>query len=66
MKQISTQLAAHLAGEVTTLATCWKLTRRDTTIFGFTDHDQDIVYSGITYKAATGFTPTAIQNSGSL
>jgi len=66
MKQISTQLAAHLAGEVTTLATCWKLTRRDTTIFGFTDHDQDIVYSGITYVAATGFTPTALQNSGSL
>jgi len=66
MKQISSQLAAHLAGEVTTLATCWKLTRRDTTVFGFTDHDQDIVYSGITYKAATGFTPSAIQNSGSL
>ena len=66
MKQISTQLAAHIAGEVTTLATCWKLTRTDSTILGFTDHDSDIIYSGITYKAATGFTPSAIQNSGSL
>lgn len=66
MKTISTALAAHIAGEVTTLATCWKLTRRDSAILGFTDHDQDIVYSGVTYKAATGFTPTALQNSGSL
>ena len=66
MKQITTQLAAHIAGEVTTLATCWKLTRRDSTVLGFTDHDVDIVYSGVTYKAATGFTPTALQNSGSL
>ncbi|MDE3017020.1 MAG: DUF2163 domain-containing protein [Pseudomonadota bacterium] len=66
MKTITTQLAAHIAGEVTTLATCWKLTRRDTTVFGFTDHDQDIAFSGVTYKAATGFTPSAIQTSGSL
>ncbi|MDE3060451.1 MAG: DUF2163 domain-containing protein [Pseudomonadota bacterium] len=66
MKQISTQLAAHIAGEVTTLAVCWKLTRRDTTILGFTDHDQDIIFGGVTYKAATGFTPSAIQNTASL
>ena len=66
MKTISTTLAAHLAGEVTTLATCWKLTRRDSTVFGFTDHDQDITFSGVTYHAATGFTPSAISNSGFL
>jgi len=66
MKTISAQLAAHIAGEVTTLATCWKLTRRDNTVFGFTDHDQDIVFSGVTYQAASGFTPTAIENTGSL
>jgi hypothetical protein len=28
MKTISSGLADHLAGEVTTLATCWKITRR--------------------------------------
>ncbi len=67
MKQISTlQLAAHIAGEVTTLATCWKLTRRDSTVFGFTDHDQDITFDSVTYVAATGFTPSAIQTTGSL
>ena len=66
MKQISTQLATHLAGEVTMLATCWKLTRRDSAVFGFTDHDLDIIFESTTYKAATGFTPSAIKNTGSL
>lgn len=66
MKQISAELAAHIAGEVTTLATCWKLTCRDSAILGFTDHDRDIHFDSITYRAATGFTPSAIANSTSL
>lgn len=66
MKNISTALAAHIAGEVTTLATCWKLTRRDNIVFGFTDHDKDIIADSVTYKAASGFTPSAVQNTASL
>ena len=66
MKTISPQLAAHLAGEVTTLATCWKLTRRDAVVLGFTDHDRDIVHDATSYKAATGFSPSAVENSASL
>lgn len=66
MKTITPELALHIAGEVTTLATCWKLTRRDVTILGFTDHDRDIIYSGVTYKAATGFSPSAVSNSANL
>lgn len=66
MKQISTELRDHIAGEVTTLATCWKLTRRDDTVLGFTDHDVDIVFDEKTYKAASGFTASAIQNTSSL
>jgi len=66
MKNISTALATHIAGEVTTLATCWKLTRRDATVLGFTEHDADIIVDGVTYKAASGFTPSAIQSTSSL
>lgn len=66
MKDISAALAAHLAQEVTTLATCWKLTRRDGAVLGFTDHDQDVVFDGVTYQAESGFTPSAVQNSGDL
>ncbi len=66
MKTISNELTAHLAQEVTTLAHCWKLTRRDNVVMGFTSHDKDLIISGVTYAAATGFTPTAISGSSSL
>ena len=66
MKNISTALATHIAGEVTNLATCWKLTRGDGLIMGFTEHDADISLSGITYKAARGFTPSAIKSTSTL
>ncbi|MDD3287494.1 MAG: DUF2163 domain-containing protein [Alphaproteobacteria bacterium] len=35
MKNASTPLAAHIAGETTTLATCWKVARKDGGVFGF-------------------------------
>lgn len=66
MKAITTSLLNHLSGEVTTLATCWKLTRRDGIISGFTDHDHDITVESILYKASTGFTPTAIESTSGL
>lgn len=66
MKQISTTLAAHIASEVTTIAICWKLKRRDNTILGFTNLDSDISFESVTYKASTGFTPGAIDNTSSL
>lgn len=66
MKNISTTLRAHLEGECLTLAHCWKLTRRDTTVMGFTNHDKDLIVDGITYEAATGFTPTAIDSQATL
>ncbi|MBF0562135.1 MAG: DUF2163 domain-containing protein [Alphaproteobacteria bacterium] len=66
MKTLTPALAAHLAGEVTTLCTCWKVSRTDGVILGFTEHDQDVVIDGIIYKAATGTTPTAIAASADL
>jgi hypothetical protein len=72
MKTISAALAQHLAGEVTTLATLWKVQRRDGEIFGFTDHDRDLVYDDgagdgpITYAARSGYTRTAIQSTADL
>lgn len=66
MKTISTALQTHLAGECTTLATCWKLTRKDTTVMGFTEHDRDITYGGILYKATSGFTPSSISTNANM
>jgi uncharacterized phage protein (TIGR02218 family) len=53
-------------GATLSLARCWKITLVDTTVLGFTDHDQDIVFDGVTYLAATGYTASAIETSGAL
>lgn len=66
MKGISTALKNHLAGSVTTLATLWRITRTDGLVFRFTDHDEDIVYQGETYSAASGFTASAIRTSAAF
>jgi uncharacterized phage protein (TIGR02218 family) len=54
MRNLDPAFAAHLASGATTLARCWKLTRRDGAILGFTDHDQDLTIGGTTYLARTG------------
>ncbi len=56
MREIPSALQAKLDSGVTTLCHCWKLTRRDATVQGFTDHDDDLVIGGVTYRAGTGFT----------
>lgn len=66
MKTVSTALRAHLAGEVTSLATLWRITRRDGAVMGFTDHDRDLCVEGLAYRAATGFTPTAVAGGAGL
>ncbi len=66
MIPISAALKAHLAAEVTTLALCWKVTRKDGVTSGFTSFSRDLVVDSVTYKASTGFTPTAIETSAGL
>lgn len=66
MKSAGASLLAHMQGEVTTLCTCWKVTRTDGRVFGFTDHTSDLTISGVTYSASTGYTATAIKSSSAL
>ena len=61
MRTASTNMALHLAGEVTTLAVCWKLSLVGGTIMGFTDHTSDLTITSQLYKAATGFSPTSVE-----
>ena len=55
-----------MAEEVVNAAYCWRVDRTDGVTFGFTSHDQDLTFDGVTYEAATGFTPTAVDTSDSL
>lgn len=63
MKTIDPNLKTHIESEITTLVTCWKVTRPDLVVMGFTEHTRDLIINSTTYKAATGLTATAIQNS---
>ncbi len=66
MRTISLALASHLAGETVTTATLWKITRKDSQIFGFTDHDEDITIDGTTFVSAGGHTSSAMVWSDDL
>ncbi len=54
MKTIPPSLATHLGGGATTLCRCWRLTRRDGAVAGFTDHDRDLAFEGTAFAARTG------------
>ena len=66
-KTTSGAMDTHLALTVTSLATIWRLTRRDGTEFYFTDHDQDITIDdgdgSATYVTVAGYNRTAIANN---
>ncbi len=45
---------------ITTRARAWALQRADGTVLGFTDHDRDLAFEGIAFRAGTGMTASAI------
>ena len=61
MKALPAALAAHLASGATTMAYCWRVTRHDGTVLGFTEHDRDLSYAGTTFAASSGFTASQIE-----
>ncbi len=63
MKTLPSGMQDHLDGGATTLCWCWKLTRRDGVVQGFTDHDQPLAFDDVTYGAASGFTASEVQSS---
>jgi uncharacterized phage protein (TIGR02218 family) len=54
-------LFAHLASGATTTCRVWKVLRKDGTVYGFTDHDQDLIFDGTVFKASSGMTAHALQ-----
>jgi uncharacterized phage protein (TIGR02218 family) len=55
----------HLATGTTTVCRCWAVLRRDGVKLGFTDHDEDLSFQGIAFRADTGMTARAfVQSTG--
>lgn len=49
-----------------TVATWWRIERRDGVALGFTSHDRDIVFDGLVHRTAPGMVPSAIHRTASL
>lgn len=60
------ELYAHLAGGVTTVCRVWSVLRRDGLAFGLTDHDRDLVFDGLTFRADAGVSARALQQGTGL
>lgn len=54
MRSIPEPLATRLQGGATTLCHCWSLARADGFALGFTDHDRDLAFGGLTHAARSG------------
>lgn len=49
-----------------TVATFWRVTRRDGIALGFTTHDADLWFDGLMHRAMPGMLPSAIRRSADL
>lgn len=54
MRKLDPAFAAHIATGATTLATCWRIIRRDGVMLGFTDHDLPFSFDGTEFLPAGG------------
>ncbi|WP_299149694.1 DUF2163 domain-containing protein [uncultured Tateyamaria sp.] len=62
----SKEFLDHAALGLTTLCRAWAITRVDGTDYGFTDHDGNLEFDGITFRADTGLTASALAQSTGL
>ncbi|MFX0545526.1 DUF2163 domain-containing protein [Roseovarius sp. S1116L3] len=66
MSRMNAELDAHLRSGITTTCRAWALTRKDGVVLGFTDHDGPLVFDGLTFRADTGLSALAIQQTTGL
>ena len=56
-------LLEHLARGATTVCRAWSVRRRDGVVYGFTDHDCDLTFDGLLFKASSGMTARVLQQT---
>jgi uncharacterized phage protein (TIGR02218 family) len=54
------------SNELETVATWWRIERMDGVALGFTSHDRNVAFGGITYRTAPGMVPSAIRLTSAL
>lgn len=63
MRDIPEALGAHLARQATTMCRAWRVTRRDGTVLGLTEHDCDLDFDGTLFHAAGGFRGSDVESA---
>jgi len=66
MQNLNENLVAHLATGATTLCRCWRVVRRDGVVLGFTDHDLDLTFENVAFRAGSGLDAAAVQQTTGL
>lgn len=59
-------LLAHLACGTTTVCRAWAVVRRDGQVLGFTDHDRDLAFDGVLFRAGSGLSARALEQTTGL
>jgi len=66
MRAIDPDLKIHLQSGATTLANCWRITRRDGVVLGFTDHDRSLLFDATSFIPDSGAIGSAVSSSADL
>ncbi len=66
MKLLSSELKTHMSSELTTMVTCWVLTRQDGVRMAFTTHDRELNFENLTFRPVNGFLPSSVSSTNSL
>ncbi len=66
MIDIPPALQAKLDAGATTLAWCWRVTRSDGAVYGFTDHDRALTHAGQVFEPDSGVSPGGLRGQTGL
>jgi len=66
MRDLTASMQEKLASGLTTFCHCWLLERTDGVKLGFTDHDETLIFDGVTFEALAGMTASAVTQTLSL
>lgn len=66
MRNLSPTLQTKLDRNVTTLAHCWRVARRDGVVMGFTDHDRDLAFANVVFRANAGLSASQTESGVGL
>lgn len=63
MRVLPAPLKTHIDNGATTLCRCWRVTLRDGSVLGFTEHDADLTVDGTRFLAASGFSASEVETA---